>query len=66
MNLKKSCIINGLRPTIIVPEKTKKKKSFPFIALKPASSAVCSDGSFLFAAYTRKNVLFAHNTSPLP
>ena len=34
--------------------------------LKPASSAVGSDGSFLFDAYTRRNVLFAHSTSSLP
>ena len=32
---------------------------------EPASSAVGSDGSFLIDAYTRKNVLFAHSTSPL-
>ena len=46
--------------------KTENKTGFPFIVLKPASSAVGSDGSFLFTAYTRKNVLFAHSTSPLP
>ena len=46
--------------------KTENETGFPFIVLKPASSAVGSDGSFLFAAYTRKNVLFAHSTSPLP
>ena len=33
---------------------------------EPANSAVGSDGSFLFAAYTRKNVLLAYSTSPLP
>ena len=32
---------------------------------KPVGSAVGSDGSFLLAAYTRKNVLFAHTTSRL-
>ena len=47
-------------------QKTENKTDFPFIVLKPASSAVGSDGSFLFAAYTRKNVFFAHSTSPLP
>ena len=58
-----------LRPTIIVPE-TENKTAFPFIVLKPAGSAVGSDGSFLFAAYTRKNVLShiarhrCHESSP--
>ena len=33
---------------------------------KPVSSAIGSDGSFLIAAYTRKNAFFAHSTSPLP
>ena len=42
----------GLRPTIIVPE-NRKQVGFPFIVLKPAGSAVGSDGPFLFAAYTR-------------
>ena len=37
--------------------KQKNKTRFPFIVQKPASSAVGSDGSFLIAAYTRKNVL---------
>ena len=46
--------------------KQKKKTGFPFIVLKPVSSAVSSDGSFLFTAYTRKNVVFAQSTSPLP
>ena len=36
------------------------------MVLKLATSAVGSDGSFLFAAYTRKNMLFVHSTSPLP
>ena len=54
-----------IRPTIIVPE-NRKQTGFSFIVLKPVSSAVGSDGSFLFTAYTRKNVLFAHSTSPLP
>ena len=39
--------------------KTENKTGFTFIVLKPASSAV-GDGPFLFAAYTRQNVLFAH------
>ena len=50
-------------------EKKKKKKKeaeFPFIVLKPVSSAVGINGSFLIAAYPRKNVLFGHSTSPLP
>ena len=42
--------------------KSENKTGFPFIVLKPASSAVGSDGSFLFTAYTRKNVLCAHST----
>ena len=45
-------------------QKTENKTDFPFILLKLASSAVGSHGSFLFAAHTRKNVLFAHSTSP--
>ena len=44
--------------------KSENKTGFPFIVLKPASSAV-GNGSFLFAAYTRKNVIFAQSTSPL-
>ena len=48
-------------------QKTENKTGFPFIVLKPASSSpVGSDGSFLFTACIRKNVLFAHSTSPLP
>ena len=43
-------------------QKTENKTDFPFIVLKPASSAVGSDRSFLDAAYTRKNMLFAHST----
>ena len=39
----------------------KTKQVYPFIVQKPASSAVGSDESFLYAAYTRKNVLFAHS-----
>ena len=46
--------------------KAENKTGFPFIVLKPARSADSSDGSFLFAAYTTKKVLFAHSTSPLP
>ena len=42
------------------------KQDFPSIILKPVSSAVGSDGPCLFTAHTRKNVLFAHSTSPLP
>ena len=45
--------------------KTEDKTGFPFIVLKPASSAVGSDGSFLFPAYTSENVLFAYSTSPM-
>ena len=44
----------------------RKQTGFPFFVLKPPSSAVGSDGSFLFAAYTIKYVFFAHSTSPLP
>ena len=43
-----------------------KRIRFPVIVLKPASIAAGSDGSFMFAACTRKNVRFAHSTSPLP
>ena len=46
--------------------KTENQTGFPFIVLKPSSSVIASDGSSTFAAYTRKNVLFAHSTSPLP
>ena len=56
----------GLQPYSILgrqlsSQKTENNTGFPFI-LKPASGAVGtrSDGSFLFAAYTRKNVFFAH------
>ena len=49
--------IEELRPIIM---------GFPVIVLKPASNAVGSAGSFLFAAYARKNVFFAHRTSPPP
>ena len=45
---------------------TENTTGFPFIVQKPVSSAVGSDGSFLDAACTRKNVLFAHSASPLP
>ena len=38
--------------------KTENETGFPFIVQKPVNSAVGSDGSFLFAAYTEKNVLF--------
>ena len=51
---------------LLLDRKTENKIGFPFIVLKPASSAVGSDGSFPVAAYTRKNVLFTHRTSPLP
>ena len=51
---------------LLSSQKTENQTGFPFIVLKHASSAVCSDGSFLFPAYTRKNVLFADSTSPLP
>ena len=44
----------------------RKQKRILILLQKPASSAVGSDGSFLFTAYTRKKVLFAHSTSPLP
>ena len=54
-----------IRPTIIVPE-IRNQNRFPFIVLKPASSTVGSDGSFLFTVYTTKNVISAHSTSPLP
>ena len=37
--------------------RSKEKRQVCSIVLKPASGAVGSDGSFLFAAYTRKNVL---------
>ena len=46
--------------------KTENKAGFPFVVLNPARSALGSDESFLFAAYTRKIVLFGHSTSPLP
>ena len=39
--------------------KTEKQAGFPFMVLKPASSAVGSDGTFLFADYAGKNVIFA-------
>ena len=49
-----------LRPTIMVPEnRNPPPPGFPFVVLKLVSSAVGSDGPFLFAACTRKNVLFA-------
>ena len=54
--------MNYLWPTIM----GKKTNRISPLVLKPASSAVGSDGSFLFAAYTRKDVVFAHRTSPLP
>ena len=51
-----------VRPTIMVSENRKQTRISLHRAerLEPASSAVGSDGSFLFAAYTRKNVLLAH------
>ena len=53
--------------TIVGSENTKQYvQDFPSSSRKPVSSAVTSDGSFLIAAYTRKNVLFTHSTSPLP
>ena len=49
------------RPTIMGSDnETENKKGFPFIEVKPASGAVGGDGSFLFAAHSRKDVLFAH------
>ena len=47
-------------------QKTENETGFPSIVLKPASIAVGSDESFLFGTYTRKNMLFAQSTSPLP
>ena len=38
---------------IIVPE-NRKQNMFSLIVLKPASSAVGSDGSFMYAVYTKK------------
>ena len=49
-----------------IEPKTENETGFPFIVLKPASSAVGFDGSFVIAAYARKNVFFAHSASPLP
>ena len=46
--------------------KTENETGFPFIVQKLASSAVGSNVAFLFDAYTRNNVLFAHSTSSLP
>ena len=54
------------RASLLSFQKTENKTGFPLIVLKPVSSAVGSDGSFLFTAYSSKNVLFAHSTSPLP
>ena len=48
------------RPILFLDKKITITSSEPdriINGLRPASSAVGSDGSFLFAAYTRKNVL---------
>ena len=51
-----------MSPTLTASENRKQdtlsKTGFPFIVQKPVSSAVGSDGLFLFAEYTRKNVFF--------
>ena len=49
------------RPKIMGSE-NRKQTGFPFIVQKPANSAVDSDESLLYAAYTGKTGFFAHST----
>ena len=56
---------SDLRPTLTASENRKQNRISLHRAETRERSAVGSDGSFIIAAFTRKNVLFAHSTSPL-